>query len=93
MSENSVPRFGRARLEDIQEAIGIVRFNGEKEWNLTISGLIIQGGYTETAGAVAFDPALPKQILFLNHSAGAGTIISITGFTAPGAGYWLAIGV
>lgn len=93
MSDNSIPRFTLANIQDLQEAIGIVRFNGEREWNLTTSGLIFQGGYTDSGGPVAFDPAFPKQILFLNHSAGAGTNISLRGFTAPGAGYWIAIGV
>ncbi len=64
---NSIHPYSKARLEDLQEAIGITQFPGEFTWFQVIGGLIIQGGYESFTSAsvrtVNFPAPFSMQVL------------------------------
>lgn len=90
----SVQRFNDPTKVQTQDTLGVTQFGRDgKSWNQTIGGLTIQGGQVFAAGAVSFVGKYEKQVLGVFLSNGVATAISATGFTAPGACYWWAIGV
>lgn len=45
MNRNSVFPYGKARLDEIQDAIGITQFPGTTTWYQVLGGLVLQGGF------------------------------------------------
>lgn len=65
-SFNSIAPYLFAKTKDLQEAFGITQFPSETNWAQVIGGLIVQGGFVETASSgtvVPFNTAFPKQTL------------------------------
>lgn len=64
---NSIFPFSRARLDEIQESIGITQFPSEFEWYQVIGGIIVQGSLASVGdGAtlvVDFPAPYEKQLL------------------------------
>lgn len=108
-SHNSIIPFVKARIEDLQETIGITQFPTEHEWYQVLGGIIVQGGYVEVAAGATAGVTLPipydKQLLGVwIQPVGAPSntehinSVSLAGFEiVNGAGdkayYWLSLGV
>ena len=68
--DNAIFPYTPASLKQIQEAGGITKFDTVTgtEWNQTINGLLIQGGYVSALGAgatvtVSFSAGYATQVL------------------------------
>lgn len=108
-SYNSIFPFSKARLDEVQEAIGITQFPSETSWYQVIGGLIVQGGFVSVGdGAtltVALNAPYEKQVLgvWIQVEGGTANTAYITNVTTDdfdivnGAGardfYWLSLGV
>ena len=108
-SYNSIAPFSKARLDEVQDAIGITQFPSETEWYQVIGGLIVQGGSVDIAGAatatISLHAPYEKQLLgiWTQIVGGAGNNAYVTGADLDsfqivnGAGartyYWLSLGV
>ena len=64
---NSIFPYSKARLDEVQESIGVTQFPGETTWYQVLGGLVIQGGFEVfTAPAtrtVNFVAPFDKQLL------------------------------
>jgi hypothetical protein len=95
MGWNSIPGFSRASSPEMQDAMGITKFDTTDEslWAQIIGGLLIQGGLLSATGAAEFHAPYEKQVLGVFINGGIATGVSLTGFTSDAASYWWAIGV
>jgi hypothetical protein len=91
-NEQSITRFINPSFDDVQQTLGILRFESETDWNQTINGLTFQGGKIldpgGNGGQVNFSSPYTKQVLFVvafpidstgTHNVNA-TSINLTGF-------------
>jgi hypothetical protein len=80
-SYNSIFPFSKARLDEIQEAIGITQFPSATGWYQVIGGIIVQGGFASAGDAatvtVNLNAPYEKQLL--------GIWIQVIGGTANAA--------
>jgi hypothetical protein len=106
---NSIFPFSKARLEEVQEAIGITQFPSATGWYQVIGGLIVQGGSievdTSATLAIPFHAPYEKQLLGVwlqvYGAAANNGYVSAPGLTSfqitNGVGvrtyYWLSLGV
>ena len=106
---NSIFPFSKARLDEIQESIGITQFPTETEWYQVIGGVIIQGGRVSVGDAatltIPFNAPYELQVLgiwiqVIGGTANTAYVDAVT--TADfdivnGAGardfFWLSLGV
>lgn len=106
-NNNAVAALQYSNLEELLNAIGVMQFFGSANWSLTISGLRIQGGRTNTIAAnatqtIAFNEGFPQQcsqvILTALGTAGtAGATPDQNGFVLHNGGVassymWVAFG-
>lgn len=92
--ENSLQRFFQPRGQETADSLGIMKFlNDGNSWNTIIGGMVVQGGRASGAGPIQFSIKLEKQILYVDLAGGTCTDVTNVGFTASGAGYWIAFGV
>ncbi len=94
-NSNSIVSYSSATLLEVQESLGITQFSPSNvnSWYQVMGGLVIQGGLSTGAGAVAFPAPLEKQVLGVFMNGATASAISLTGFTASASGFWWAIGV
>lgn len=66
-NRNSIFPFSKARLDEVQEAIGITQFPTETEWYQIIGGIVIQGGRVSVGDAatltIPFNAPYEQQVL------------------------------
>ena len=72
-NQNSITPFSGANIKDVHESLGITiqPIGDAQTWYQIIGGLIFQGGKTDdivgdTAVTIQFNPAFPKQVLYIN---------------------------
>ena len=108
-SYNSIAPFTKARLDEVQESIGITQFPSETSWYQVIGGLIVQGGFVSVGdGAtltVSLNAPYEKQVLgiWIQVVGAAANTAHVAAVTVDdfsivnGVGardfYWLSLGV
>lgn len=108
-SWNSVAPFSKARLDEVQDSLGITQFPSETEWYQVIGGLIVQGGRVSVGDAatltVSLNAPYEKQVLgiWIQVIGGAANTAHLDAITTAdfdivnGVGardfFWLSLGV
>jgi hypothetical protein len=92
---NNLLGYFDTNVKDLREAGGLTQFNPSdvNDWVHIFSGLIVQGGFKSSAGAVTFSAKFPKQVLGVFMNGAVASAVTLNGFTASASGYWFAIGV
>lgn len=65
---NAVVPFEGANLRELVDSLGITQFPSETNWHQTLGGLLVQGGFIDSAGSgatvvVPFNVGFPTQVL------------------------------
>lgn len=98
--DNAIFPYSPAKLKELQEAGGITKFDTVTgtEWNQTINGLLLQGGYVSALGAgatvaVLFSAGYVTQVLGIFPSLISATpapysisVITLAGFSITNGG-------
>lgn len=65
---NAILPLNSATFKELSEALGVTQFASDTNWQQTIGGLLIQGGFVNDVGsgatvAVPFNAGYPTQVL------------------------------
>jgi hypothetical protein len=106
---NSIVPFSKGKIQDLLDTIGITQFTSGTNWYQVLAGLVIQGGFIQTAAngaTISFNTSFTKQVLgvFITTVGAsprqvAANTVTLNNFvlrynsTGPRDFYWFAIGV